>query len=236
LKSKKPPQAAAAPLPAHIAFIMDGNGRWAQKRLMPRKIGHRMGVEALDKLVAYMAELKIAYVSLYAFSTENRLRPPDEVDGLIGLVREYFGERAEKFFAKKIGLRFMGDVSYFPQDVRDIIAESAKRCAAFTDTVLNVGLNYGSRREIVEAVNEAVRRGKPVTEDGFCELLYTRGMPPPDIIVRTGGEKRLSNFMLYQAAYSELFFVDTLWPDFGPKDLDAVIAEFNGRNRRFGRV
>ena len=223
-------------LPAHIAFIMDGNGRWAQKRLMPRKVGHKKGVDVLDKLVENIFDRGIKYVSLYAFSTENKNRPQEEIDALFSLIRDYFAKMIDKFIKNGVKVRFMGDIDYFPDDVKTILIDAEKRCAGFENRVLNIGLNYGSKAEIVRAVNLAVEKGLPVTEESFEDLLYTRDMPPPDIIVRTGGEKRLSNFMLYQAAYSELFFIDTLWPDFNETKLDEILEEYSRRDRKFGKV
>ncbi len=223
-------------LPEHIAFIMDGNGRWAQKRLLPRKAGHKKGVDALEALVGDIFDMGIPYVSVYAFSTENRDRPKDEIDALFALIRDYFVKVIDKFVDNEIKVRFMGDTDYFPEDLRLILQSAEKRCAGFDKKVFNIGLNYGSKAEILRAVNLAVKNGVPVTEESFEKLLYTNGMPSPDIIVRTGGEKRLSNFMLYQAAYSELFFTDTLWPDFDKKKLLEILEEYSKRNRKFGKI
>ena len=223
-------------LPKHIAFIMDGNGRWAQKRLLPRKVGHKKGVDALNALVENIFDMGIPYVSVSAFSTENKNRPQEEIDALLTLIREYFVKVIDRLVDNKVNVRFMGDMDYFPDDLRLILQSAENRCAKFDEKVLNIGLNYGSKAEIIRAVNLAVKNGVSVTEESFDKLLYTDGMPPPDIIVRTGGEKRLSNFMLYQAAYSELFFTDTLWPDFDKKKLEEILEEYSKRDRKFGKV
>lgn len=215
---------------------MDGNGRWAQKRLLPRKVGHKKGVDALDALVGNIFDMGIPYVSVYAFSTENQDRPQEEIDALFALIRDYFVKVIDKFVDNEVKVRFMGDTDYFPDDLRLILQSAEKRCANFDKKVLNIGLNYGSKAEILRAVNLAVKSGVPVTEESFDKLLYTSGMPSPDIIVRTGGEKRLSNFMLYQAAYSELFFTDTLWPDFDKNKLEEILEEYSKRNRKFGKL
>ncbi len=223
-------------LPTHIGFIMDGNGRWAKKRLLPRSAGHKEGVKTLKNIVNAAFGLGIPYVSVYAFSTENQKRPLEEKNALYDLIKKYFVSSFNYFIDNGINIRFMGDLSYFPGELKDILERAAAKSAHFKDKVLNIGLNYGSRDEIIKAVNAAVDGGKHVTESDFEKLLYTQGLPAPDLIVRTSGESRLSNFMLYQAAYSELIFTDTLWPDFDEKKLFEVLKEFEKRDRRFGGV
>ena len=223
-------------LPRHIAFNMDGNGRWAKKRLMPRNYGHKAGVDSLKALCTEVFSLGIPYMSVYAFSTENRDRPPDEVDGLVGLIRTRMDDLTADVIANGVRVRFMGDLSFFPDDVQATLRAVAAKSRDGNKGVLNIALNYGSRDEIARAAGRAVQSGKPITADAISECLDTADMPDPDMVVRTGGEMRLSNFMLFQAAYAELFFVDTLWPDFGKKELYDVLAAYAGRERRFGKV
>ena len=223
-------------IPNHIAFIMDGNGRWATKRLLPRKAGHKEGVKTMKKVIADCVEWGIKYISFYAFSTENKNRPKDEVDALMKLIRDNIYVMLKELIDKGVRVVFMGDLSYFSEDIREslerVIAESADGKKA----VVNIGLNYGSRDEIVKAVNECIEEGVSVDEASFARHLYTAQLPDPDVIVRTSGEMRLSNFMLYQAAYSEMIVTKTLWPDFGRKDLESILREYSDRERRFGKI
>lgn len=223
-------------LPTHIAFIMDGNGRWAKKRLMPRNYGHKAGVDSLKRLASEVFRLGIPYMSVYAFSTENKLRPKDEVDGLIELIRTRMKDLTADVIAAGVRVRFMGEKDFFPDDVVGLLRSVEAESRAGQAGVLNIALNYGSRDEISRAAGLLAQSGKPFTADNLHAYLYTGDMPDPDMIVRTGGEMRLSNFMLYQAAYAELFFVRTLWPDFGKKELYKVLEAYAGRERRFGRV
>ena len=223
-------------LPQHIGIIMDGNGRWAQRRLMPRSAGHRAGVKTLERVMEAVFELGIPYFTVYAFSTENKERPNEEINGLFDLIRDYFKKKLPTFVEKKVSIRILGDKSYFPKELQDVLASAEQQTAAFKDKTFITALNYGSRLEIVRAVNRAVENGKSVTEQTFGILLDTNGLPDPDLILRTGGETRLSNFLLYQAAYAELFFVPDLWPDFNKKRLYKVLEEYGRRARRFGKV
>lgn len=222
--------------PLHVAMIMDGNGRWAQKRLLPRSFGHREGVKTLIRLVTHAFDTGIKYVTVYAFSTENRLRPKEEVDGLIDLIRKNFATTFRRFIDRGIKIRILGDRKFFPSDVAQILSDAESDSKDGKNGTFNVALNYGGRAEIVRAVNEAVKRGEEVSEESIGKLLYTYGQPDPDMLIRTGGEKRLSNFLLYQTAYTELFFTDTLWPDFSDEEFDSVVDEFRHRNRRYGKV
>ncbi|MCL2861179.1 MAG: polyprenyl diphosphate synthase [Firmicutes bacterium] len=221
---------------SHIAFIMDGNGRWAKSRLMPRKLGHKKGVETLKEVTEAVYARGIKHISVYAFSSENKQRPEDEIKNLVSLVKEYLKKELENFIENEIRLEFMGDLDYFPKDTQDIIGDSLEKTKHFKNKVLNIALNYGSQDEILRAANLAKKFPNEITKEEFYSLLYTSNIPPPDLIVRTGGDKRLSNFMLYQAAYSELFFLDILWPDFSETELDKVLEEFGKRQRRFGKV
>lgn len=217
-------------------MIMDGNGRWAQKRLLPRSFGHREGVKTLIRLVTHAFDTGFKYVTVYAFSTENRLRPKEEVDGLIDLIRKNFATTFRRFIDRGIKIRILGDRNFFPSDVAQILDDAESDSKDGKNGTFNVALNYGGRAEIVRAVNEAVKRGEEVSEESIGKLLYTYGQPDPDMLIRTGGEKRLSNFLLYQTAYTELFFTDTLWPDFSDEEFDSVVDEFRHRNRRYGKV
>lgn len=223
-------------LPKSIGIIMDGNGRWAKKRFMPRSLGHRSGVIALEKMLDSVFSLGIGYVTVYAFSTENQGRPKEEIDALFSMVDEFFNKKLPKLIKSQIRVKVVGDMSYFSDDMRRIIADAEAKTAHFTEHNFYIALNYGSRNEIITACNKAVESGKAVTEEEFSKLLFTGGMPDPDVLIRTGGDKRLSNFMLYQLAYTELFFVDTLWPDFGKKELYKILEEYGARARRFGKV
>ena len=223
-------------LPKHIAFIMDGNGRWAKQRNLPRTEGHRKGVAALKKIVPECFNRGIQYVSLYAFSTENWNRPQDEIDNLFDYLKSYFKSELPKFIRDKIKIVIMGDVSRLSADLREIISDAERKTAAFTDKAFLIGLNYGGRPEIIRAVNNIIAAGiTQIDESLFSRFLYSAGIPDPDLLVRTS-EKRLSNFMLYQCAYTELCFIDMLWPDFDKKALDAVLSEYAGRKRRFGAI
>lgn len=214
----------------HIAFIMDGNGRWATKRSLPRNTGHREGINAMTSIAIACKGLGIPYVSFYAFSTENKNRPKQEVDGLIGLMRDKFDELRDDFNDNDIKLCVMGDISYFGKSLEKKINDAVEKTKNNKSIVVNVALNYGGRDELSRAATLSAQRNAPISD-----FLYTSGQPDPDILIRTGGEKRLSNFMLYQLAYTELFFVDTLWPDFSEKELNAIVQEYYYRDRRFGK-
>lgn len=215
---------------------MDGNGRWAKKRLMPRSYGHKTGVETMRKIAIDVFDAGIPYMSVYAFSTENKARPADEVEGLFDLIRTRLEAPLADVIERGVKVVFMGDLSYFPTDIRDILDRVQQKSASGARGTLNIGLNYGARDEIARAAALAAQAGETVAPQTFAKYLYTAQLPDPDLIVRTGGEKRLSNFMLYQAAYSELFFTDTLWPDFGKEELYAILRDYAKRNRRYGKV
>lgn len=224
------------PVPKHVAIIMDGNGRWAKKRGFIRSFGHRAGVKTLMKIAKHAFSAGIEYVTIYAFSTENKYRPKDEVDALIDLVRKNFATMFAELIERGVRLCVLGDLSYFPQDVVEILDSVEKDSASGRSGVLNVALNYGGRSEIVRAASMLAGSGEDFTEENFKKYLYTANQPDPDMIIRTGGEKRLSNFLLYQAAYSEWLFTDTLWPDFSAKEFDALVKEYRLRPRRYGKV
>lgn len=223
-------------IPRHIAMIMDGNGRWAKKRLMPRSYGHKCGMERMVGLMERAFDLGVDYVTVYALSTENLKRPQEELEGLFNLFRNHFKDYMKKLFARGVRFRTLGDLSLLPDDVQNILRESEAETAHFVGKGVNVAVCYGARDEIVHAVNAALSRGEKVTEESFSRLLYTGGLPDPDLIIRTGKEVRLSNFLLYQAAYAELYFSDKMFPEFSDKELDKAIVEYSRRTRRFGKT
>ena len=222
--------------PRHVALIMDGNGRWAKARNLARNFGHREGVKTLKTIVDYAFSVGVEFVTVYAFSTENRNRPQEEVDGLIDLIRRNFSSSFKQFVKKGVKVKVLGDKSFFPADVIEIIDTLERESENNDRATLNIALNYGARDEIVKATQKAVASGEEITEEVISKYLYTANQPDPDMIIRTGGEKRLSNFLLYQSAYSELFFTDTLWPDFTTDEFAQIIRQFNTRNRRYGKV
>ena len=228
-------------LPRHIAIIMDGNGRWAKKRGMPRTAGHAVGAETFRTVATYCKDIGIDYLTVYAFSTENWKRPKEEVDAIMGLLEKYLGESIEKMEKDRIRLKFFGDTSVLSPKLRELIARTDAISASLTGFQANVCLNYGGRDEIVRAARayaERVRAGadNDLTEEAFSGLLDSSGIPDPELIIRPGGEQRSSNFLMWQSAYSEYYFTDTLWPDFGPKEINAAIAAYQQRDRRFGGV
>ena len=233
-KDKKPSPAAC--VPAHVAIIMDGNGRWAKSRLMPRSYGHLKGMERMIGLLEHAFDVGVRYVTVYALSTENLSRPKEEVDALFGLFRKYFNEYARKIIERESRLCILGDVTALPSDIQDMVAEIESQSKRFEGRCGNIALNYGARDEIVRAVNLAAERGEKVDKESFSSLLYTGGQPDPDLIIRTGKEKRLSNFLLWQAAYAELYFSDKMFPSFSDKDFDAALKDYASRERRFGKV
>ncbi len=219
----------------HIAFIMDGNGRWAKKRGMPREYGHSEGAAALKRIVRYCGDIGIKVVTVYAFSTENWSRPKNEVDRIMSLLDAYIDEAERDLDKNKIRYVFLGDKSAFAPEV----AERMKHLEAVSEPYelrLNIAVNYGGRAEIVNAARKLAESGREITEESLSNELYTAGCPDPDLIVRTANEQRLSNFLLWQAAYSEYYFTETLWPDISSADVDAAVADFYSRGRRFGGV
>lgn len=219
----------------HIAFIMDGNGRWATSRGLRREEGHKEGVKAFINTLEYCRKIGIEYITVYAFSTENWKRPKREVDAIMTLLEQYLDSFFNDKDSERLGrVRFIGDTSVLNLSLKAKI-KLIEGLTANRSSVINVAVNYGSRAEIVNAVNRLIKDGKTtVTPEDIDSKLYTAGCPDPDLIVRTGGDLRISNFLLWQAAYSELYFTDTLWPDFGPEEIDRAVAEFYKRKRRFG--
>ncbi len=223
-------------LPNHIGIIMDGNGRWAKMRGKERSFGHKVGSENVDRIVSYAFERGIKVMSLYAFSCENWQRPKAEVDELMRLLDVYMKKFIKKVLKNDVRLSVMGDIEKLSPSLQKSIKKAMQDTENKQNFVLNIGINYGGRQEIVNAVNKLVKDGKDITIDSISENLYTAPFGEPDIIVRTGGEYRLSNFMLFQGAYSELYFTDVLWPDFNEKEFDKVLVEYSKRTRRFGKV
>ena len=223
-------------LPKHIAVIMDGNGRWAKKRLMPRSFGHQQGMNRMIGLLEHAFDVGIDYVTVYALSTENLKRPKEELDGLFNLLRKHFVDCMRRICARGVRLKILGDVSLLPQDVQGLLKKAEEDSVMYLGRGVNVALGYGSRAEIVRAAKLAAERGKTLTEENFSDFLYTAGQPDPDLVIRTGKEQRLSNFLLFQSAYAELYFSDKMFPEFSDKDLDEAIAEYGRRTRRFGKT
>lgn len=223
-------------MPLHVGIIMDGNGRWAKKRIQPRGFGHKAGMKRMITLAEHARRLGIKYLTLYVLSTENLSRPREELDGLFGLFRKYFSANVKKLYAENARIKVIGDRSALPDDVVKLLDDSEKQSPEGADFTLVFAINYGSRAEIINAVNRAVEAGERVDADSFSSLLYTDGIPDPDLIIRTGGEVRLSNFLMYQAAYAELYFTDVLFPDFTEAELDKAVKNYAARERRFGKV
>ena len=223
-------------LPVHVGIIMDGNGRWAKKRGQLRAFGHKAGMNRLISLAEHARDIGIKYLTLYTLSTENLSRPQDELDGLFGLFRRYFKSNVKKLYKKNAGVKIIGDKSALSEDIQKLLTDAEQNSPENVDFTLVFAINYGSRAEIINAVNRAVERGGKVDAESFASLLYTDGIPDPDLIIRTGGEKRLSNFLMYQAAYAELYFSDILFPDFSEEEFDKAINDYATRERRYGKI
>ncbi len=228
-------------LPRHIAVIMDGNGRWARERNLPRIEGHRRGSETVDEIVMACRDLGVGFLTLYAFSLENWNRPKDEVAALMALLKEFLIFKREKMIKNQIRLVSIGDVERLPKDVLQTLRDTEQMTESQDKMVLNLALSYGGRDEIVRAINAVLKeKGNGLLKDNFISIkefskyLDTSGMPDPDLLIRTSGERRVSNFLLWQSAYTEYYFTETLWPDFSRNHLLQAIREFQGRERRFG--
>ena len=221
-------------LPVHIAIIMDGNGRWAKKRTLPRTAGHVAGSENFKTIARYCNKIGIKYLTVYAFSTENWKRPSSEVDAIMNLLRDYLKDSVN-FKSENIKLQFIGNLAALPEDIIALMENAENESKDATGLVVNMAVNYGGRDEIVAAVKEIISSGETeITEELISEKLYTKGVPDPDLIIRPSGEYRLSNFLIWQCAYSEFWFSNVLWPDFKPKHLEEAIDAFNLRDRRMG--
>lgn len=228
-------------LPRHIAIIMDGNGRWAKRRGLPRTAGHAAGAENFRTVATYCKDIGIDYLTVYAFSTENWKRPAEEVSAIMGLLEKYLYEALERMERDRVKMKFFGDVSVLSEKLRGLIDRTAEISTHYDGCQVNICLNYGSRDEILRAAQSfaedyAAGRAQKLTEEEFSKRLYSAGLPDPDLIIRPGGEMRLSNFLLWQGAYSELYFTDTLWPGFGIKELNRAITWYQRRDRRYGGV
>lgn len=222
----------------HIAIIMDGNGRWAKKRHLPRLLGHRAGVKAVERTVRAAADFGIPYLSLYAFSTENWKRPKTEVKGLMSLFRYYINKKVQELVKEDVRLRFAGRIKELPKDIQEIIHEAENETEKGQRLQLIVCLNYGGRQEIVDAVQKLLKDGYKgeVTEETIRSHLYLPDLPDPDLIIRTSGEYRLSNFWLWEGSYSEFYFSSLLWPDFNKEALQEAILSYEKRDRRYGGI
>lgn len=242
-KKKKSEVLSDSTLPVHIGIIMDGNGRWAKKRGLPRKAGHSAGAKTFRKITRYCSDIGIKYLTVYAFSTENWKRPEDEVRSLMKLFKSYLEEALADFKDDSIVVKFIGDKAPFDEDLRNLMIENEESSKDRDGMVLNIAMNYGSRDEIVRAVKNIcndVQSGAVLTENIdeqlISDYLYTSGQPDPDLIIRPSGEYRISNFLLWQSAYTEFVIMNKLWPDFETSDLDEALKIYSQRNRRYGGV
>ncbi len=230
-------------LPRHIAVILDGNGRWAQRRGLPRTAGHKAGAETFRAIATYCRDIGLEYLTVYAFSTENWKRPKDEVETIMVLLKRYLLEAIDTMERDNVRLRFLGDMQALSQELRDLVEQCNAISDRLTGCQCNICINYGGRAEIAQGARRfaedcAAGVVKPynLTEETFEKYLYSAGMPSPELLIRPGGEQRLSNFLLWQCAYAEFYFTDVLWPDFSKEELHRAIAAYQRRNRRFGGV
>ena len=238
---RKKKTAAPRVIPTHIAIVMDGNGRWAKRRGLPRQAGHKVGAEAFRTIANYAKSIGLSYLTVYAFSTENWKRSDEEVDAIMELLERYLREAIADMDKNRVRFCFFGDLSRLSPELREESRIAAERSSKYEGVQVNFCLNYGGRAEILRAAQRfaaqcAAGEAKPeeLTEQRFSDLMYSAGIPDPELVIRPGGELRISNFLLWQSAYAEYYFTDVLWPDFGPKELDLAIDAFNHRNRRFG--
>ncbi len=225
-------------LPRHIAIIMDGNGRWAKKRGLPRTAGHAAGAEVFRKIATYCKDIGIQYFTVYAFSTENWKRPAEEVEAIMKLLGKFLSEALRDMEKNRVKVKFLGDLSPLSEDLRTLIAETEEISKKYDGVQVNLCVNYGGRDELVRGVNEWIREhpGEEMTEAEISRRLYTRDIPDPDLIIRPSGEYRLSNFLMWQSAYTEFYFTDVLWPDFTTEDMDKAIVAYQSRDRRYGGI
>ncbi|MGM9521460.1 MAG: polyprenyl diphosphate synthase [Oscillospiraceae bacterium] len=238
-KKHKTAGQAESVLPRHVAIIMDGNGRWAKKRGLPRTAGHAAGAETFRKIASCCRDLGVEYLTVYAFSTENWKRSPEEVDSIMSLLRKYLEEALPSMERERVRIKVFGDVSVLEPDIQELIAKAEALSEKIdSHTQANLCINYGGRDEIIHAVKKWASEDNPpeLTEQVLSEYMYSAGVPDPDLIIRPSGEVRISNFLLWQSAYSEFYFTDVLWPDFDEKELKKAINAYAGRDRRFGGV
>lgn len=224
-------------VPSHIAIIMDGNGRWATRRGYPRNYGHREGVKAIERTIEGCLKYGIKFCTFFAFSTENWKRSKEEIDGIFELLREYLKQNNDLFFEKEVKISYLGVIDPFPEDLKKALLETVDKTKDFDKLEVNFAINYGGRDDIVRAVNNLIQNGyTKITEYDLLNALDTKNLPDPDFVIRTSGEMRISNFLLYQMAYSELYFPKVLWPDFNEKYLLKALKVYQNRNRRFGGI
>ena len=230
-------------VPEHVAIILDGNGRWAKKRFLPRNMGHAQGSKTVERIIEDAFDMGIKYLTVYAFSTENWRRPKDEVDALMKLLRDYLKTCIKRANKNNMRVRVIGDVTGLSEDLREKIEQLEEASKGNTGINFTIALNYGSRDEMIRAMKKmagdllaGTLKKEEITEDVFAGYLDTKGIPEPDLMIRTSGEQRLSNFMLWQLAYTEFYFTDVLWPDFNKKELKKAVEYYNGRERRFGGI
>ncbi len=240
-KKNKAEEADMSALPRHIAIIMDGNGRWAKKRGLPRTAGHAAGAETFRRVATWCKDAGLEYLTVYAFSTENWKRPREEVDAIMGLLDKYLLEAIERMERDRVKMRFFGDTSVLSPRLQELIARTAEISTRFEGCQVNICLNYGGRDEIVRAARQYAEDFKKglageLTPEAFGDYLYSAGVPDPDLIIRPSGEERISNFLLWQSAYAEYYFTDVCWPDFDRAELRRAIGAYQGRSRRFGGV
>ena len=240
-QTKKAEEVDFSNLPRHIAIILDGNGRWAQQRNLPRTAGHAAGAETFRKIATYCRDIGLEYLTVYAFSTENWKRPKNEVDTIMSLLEKYLYEAIDRMERDKVKMCFFGDTTVLSPELQELIARTREISRHYEGCQVNICLNYGGRDEILRAVAQYAQENKAgtapeLTEESFSRYLYSAGVPDPDLLIRPGGELRLSNFLMWQSAYSELYFTDTLWPDFTEADINRAIAAYQHRDRRFGGI
>ncbi|MBE6927609.1 MAG: isoprenyl transferase [Ruminococcaceae bacterium] len=240
---KKQKALAERKVPTHIAIVMDGNGRWARKRGLPRQAGHKVGAEAFRTIANYAKSIGLKYLTVYAFSTENWKRSEEEVNAIMELLEKYLREAIADMDKNRVKFYFFGDLSRLSPELQEEARIAMERSKQYEGVQVNFCLNYGGRAEVVRAAQRFAQdcldgkcRPEDLTETHFSELMYSAGVPDPELVIRPGGELRTSNFLLWQSAYAEYYFTDVLWPQFGPKDLEKAIASFNERKRRFGGV
>ncbi|WP_297790864.1 isoprenyl transferase [uncultured Anaerococcus sp.] len=224
-------------IPEHVAIILDGNGRWAKKRFMPRTFGHKNGADNVVDICLYAKERGVKYVSLYAFSTENWKRPDEEVGYLMKLIIKFLNDKLRILMNENCKVQFLGNLDILPEATKQICLDTIGKTRNNDGITLNIALNYGGRAELVHAYQKMIEDGvrkEDINEELISSYLYTKGQPDPDLLIRPGGELRLSNFLIYQLAYAELYFTDTLWPDFTRESFDEALEEFARRNRRYG--
>ena len=222
--------------PKHIAIIMDGNGRWGIKKKKSRNYGHSKGIKVVENIINEAVRKKIKYLTLYTFSTENWKRPKNEIKFLFNLLEEYLIKQLNKLVKKNVKIKIIGNLNKFPKSLKIRLKDAEKQTLHNDRIQINIALNYGAREEIIKSVNELIRKSKPINEENLSKNLYTKNIPDPEILIRTGNRNRLSNFLLWQSSYTEIFFVSKLWPDFNKDDFTKIISKFSRVRRNFGAI